>query len=75
VDLAREVLEEAVELVEIAVGDRQERRRVGRFRALDRAQLDLQLVPEALDPPGHAHEIAALEAPGEQIRVPEHAGG
>ena len=37
VDLAREVLEEAVELVDVAVGDRQERRRIGRSRARSRA--------------------------------------
>ena len=30
VDLAREVLEEAVELVEVAIGDRQERRGISR---------------------------------------------
>ena len=41
VDLAREVLEEAVELLDVAVGDRQERGRVGRLRALDRLHLDL----------------------------------
>jgi hypothetical protein len=74
VHLARQVLEEAVELVEVAVRDRQERRRVGRLGALDRAQLDLQLVPEALDPPRDAHEVAPLEAAAEQVRVAEHAG-
>ena len=44
VDLAREVLEEAVQLVEVAVGGRQERGRVGRLGAPDRLQLDLELV-------------------------------
>ena len=73
VDLAREVLEEAVELVEVAVGDRQERRRVGAVGALDRAHVDLQLVAEALDAALHAHEVAALEAAPEQVGVAEHA--
>ena len=72
-DLAREVLEEAVELVEVAVGDGQERRRVGRLGARDLAHLDLQLVAEPLHAPAHAHEVAALEAPGEHVGVAERA--
>ena len=72
VHLAREVLEEAVELPDVAVGDRQElgRVRVGR---LDRLHLDLKLVAEALDPPGHGHEIAALELARQEVRVAERA--
>ena len=73
VHLAHEVLEEPVELVEVAVGDRQERRGVGALGALDRAHVDLQLVAEALDPALHAHEVAAVEAPAEQVGVAEHA--
>ena len=73
VDLAREVLEEAVELVEVAVGDGQEGRRVGSLGARDLAQLELQLVAEPLHAPAHAHEIAALEAAGEQVGVAERA--
>ena len=73
VDLPREVLEEAVELVDVAVGDRQERGRVGVRRALDRADLDLQLVAEALHPPLDADEVAAVEAAAEQVGVAEHA--
>ena len=73
VDLAREVLEEAVELVEVAVGDGQERGRVGVLGALDRADLDLELVAEALHAPLHAHEVAAVEAAAEQVGVAEHA--
>ena len=75
VDLARQVLEEAVELVEVAVGDGQERGGVGRAvgRPSDRAQVDLQLVAEALDAAGDADEVAALEAPGEDVGVAERA--
>ena len=75
VDLARKVLEEAVELVEVAVGDRQEGRRIGlaRRRATDRAQLDLQLVAEALDAAGDAHEVAAIEAAREHVGVAKGA--
>ena len=53
VHLAREVLEEAVELVEVAVGDGQERApgRRPAARAIAR-DLDLQLVAEALDAAG-----------------------
>ena len=75
-DLAREVLEEAVELVEVAVGDGQERGGVGLAGAArrDRAHVDLQLVAEALDPARDAHEVAALEAPGVEVGVAEDAG-
>ena len=72
VDLAREVLEEAVELVEVAVGGRQELCRVRAvLGAPDRLQLDLELVPEALDPAAHGHQVAALELAGEEVRVAE----
>ena len=68
------MLEEAVELVEVAVGDGQEGGRVGRAVGPgDRRHVDLQLVAEALDPPVHPHEVAALEAPGEHVGVAEGA--
>ena len=73
--LAGEVLEEAVELVEVAEGDGQEGRGVGVLGAGDRAQLELQLVAEALDAAGDAHEVALVEAPGEQVGVAEDARG
>ncbi len=73
-DLAREVLEEPVELVDVAVGDGQERGGIHLLSARDRTHLDLQLVAEALDATGDAHEVAALEAAGEDVRVPERAG-
>ena len=71
--LAGEVLEEAVELVEVAEGDGQERGRVGLagVGAGDRAQLGLELVAEALDPAGHPDEVAAVEAAGQDVGVPE----
>ena len=75
-DLTREVLEEAVELVEVAVGDGEERGRVGLLggRPGDRAQVGLELVAEALDAAGHAHEVAAVEAAGQDVGVAEDAG-
>jgi predicted ATP-grasp superfamily ATP-dependent carboligase len=75
VDLAREVLEEAVELVQVAVRDGQERGGIRLLGARDAADLDLQLVAKALDATDDAHEIAPLEAPGEEVRVAERAPG
>ena len=76
VDLAGEVLEEAFELVEVAVGGGEELRRVGGclIGARDRIEVDLELVAEATDAAAHAHELAALEAPGEHVGVAEGAG-
>ena len=75
-DLAGQVLEEAVELVEVAVGVG--RKRAGSASSLgarDVGHLDHQLVAEALDPPAHAHEVAALKAPGQGVGVAEGPGG
>ena len=71
--LAGQMLEEAVELVEVAVGDGQEGGRIGvpRVGASDRADVDLQLLAEALDPPGDADQVAAVEAPGVQVGITE----
>ena len=76
IHLAGEVLEEAFELVAVTVGGGQEARRVGLLAAgaLDRAQLDLELVAIALHAPAHAHELAPLEAPGEHVGIAEGAG-
>ncbi len=68
------MLEEAVELVEVAVGDGQERGGIGLVGLGDLANLELELVAEALDPSDHLHEVAALEAAGQQIGVAEGAG-
>ena len=75
-DLAREMLEEAVELVEVAVGDRQEVRRVGLAlgRPLDPVELDLRLLAEAHDAAARAHELARLEAAALEVGVAEDAG-
>jgi hypothetical protein len=72
---AGEVLEEPVQLVEVPVGDRQERRRVGLAgrRARHRAQVELQLLAEALDAPRDAHEVSPVEAGRRDVGVPEHA--
>ena len=77
VDLAAQVLEEAVELVEVAVGHRQEvggvhARRVG---SLDRAQVHHQLVAEALGTALDLHQVALLELGGEEVRLAERARG
>ena len=72
-DLAGQCVEEAVELVEVAVGDGQEVRRVGLVGAgaADLLDVELELVAEALHAPAHAHEVAALEAPGQDVGVAE----
>ena len=69
------MLEEAVELVEIAVGDGQELGGVGAagIGAADRAQLHLELVPEALHPTGRRDQVAALELAGQEVGVAERA--
>ena len=77
VHLAAEVLEEAVELLQVAVGGGQE---LGgsaspAVHAGDRGELGGQLVAEALDAPGHPHEVAAVELAGEEVGVAEGAGG
>ncbi len=72
-DLAGQMLEEAVELVEVAVGGREEGARIDRpgRGALDPLELELELLPEAGDPTDDADEIAPVEAPAEQVGVPE----
>jgi hypothetical protein len=69
------VLQEAVELVEVAEGNGEEGRRIGVLGPGDGADLELQLVAETLDAPGDAHEVALLEAPGVQVGVAEDARG
>ena len=85
--LARQVLEEPVELVEVPVGGRQEPRRIRRRARTDPHptigispdsrdvdHLEHRLVAEPLDPPRHAHQLAPLEPAGERIRVLERTG-
>ena len=76
VHLARQVLEEAVELVEVAVGDREERRRVG-LGCVGRARSS---APRPGARRGSARraarprdEVAAVEAAGQRVGVAERA--
>jgi len=73
VNLAREVLEKAVELVEVAIGDRQEAGRVetGAGRSLDPFELDLKRIAEASDASGDRDQLAGVEAPTVEIRIAE----
>src|SRR6476661_7537738 len=57
-DLAREELEEAFELVAVAAQARRERLRIQIFGRLQRADLELQPVAEAVDPAEHTHGVA-----------------
>jgi hypothetical protein len=70
------VLEKAFQLVEVAVGDRQEAGRIGvaAVGASDGANIDLKLLAKALHAPTHAHELAPLEASGEHVGVAKGAG-
>ena len=67
-DLAGQELEEPVELVGVAPQPRRQPRGIGVGR-LDRADLELQPVVEALDPAEHAHRVALGEARVEQLDV------
>jgi hypothetical protein len=69
------MLEEAVELVEVAVGNGQELRRVSSLRAADRVELDLELVAKALDAPRDSDEVASFEGRGVKIGVAEQPAG
>ena len=73
VDLAGQVLEEALELLGVAVRGGQEVRRVelSRLDGLDFLDLGHQLPAEALHPAGDANRVTTLEAPREAIDLPE----
>src|SRR3954469_3806712 len=66
--LARQVLEESIELFDVEIRDRQERRGVGvaGLRLADRLHVELQFVAKTLRPPGHPDQIAALELTGQE---------
>jgi uncharacterized protein (DUF1015 family) len=68
-DLAREELEEAVELVGIAPQRRSELRGIRLWRRLERAHVDLQTVAELLHATEHAHRVSLREARIEQLDV------
>ena len=69
------MLEEALELLHVAVGDRQEVGGVGRpfLHAPDGAQLHLELVPEALHASLDPDQVATVELRGEEVGVAERA--
>jgi hypothetical protein len=67
-DLADEELEEPIELVDVAPGLGDERRRIGLGR-LERPHLELEAVAKALHPSEHVHRIPFTEALVEQVDV------
>ncbi len=67
-DLGDEELEEALELVQVPPGLGHELRRVGLGR-LERANLELEAVAEALHPAKDAHRVALAEALVEELDV------
>lgn len=71
-ELLGQELEEAVELVEIAPCGRGEARRVG-VGLLERAHIELEAIPEALDPAQHPDRVALLEPAVEDLDVTPHA--
>jgi hypothetical protein len=68
-DLAGEELEEAVELVGVAPEARRKAGGIRARRGLERADVELQPVAVALDPPEHAHGVAFGETTVEQLDV------
>ena len=68
-DLAGDEVEKTVELVRVPAQRRSEAGRVRlRFR-LDRADVELEAVAIALDPPEHAHGVAFAEPAVEEVDV------
>ena len=67
-DLGREELEKPVELVEVATCRRNERARID-IRLLERADVELEPVAEALDPPEDPDGVPFREAGIEQLDV------
>ena len=66
---ADQELEEALELVRVPAQARRQPRRIDVLRGLECPHLHLELVPEPLDAPEHAHRVARLEAAVEQVDV------
>jgi len=75
VDLAREVLEESLELVDGPVGGGQELRGIeaARLEALDVLELGDHLPAKPLHPPAHAYRVTALEAKANTVGLTEDA--
>src|SRR5579884_3635157 len=68
-DVADEELEKALELVGVSPQGRRHRGGIDARGRLERPDVELQPVAEALDPGEHAHRIAFGEAPVEQLDV------
>ena len=66
-DLACQELEETVKLVRVSPERRRERGRIGVGDGLQRSNVELQPVAEALDAAEHAHDVAFAEACVEQL--------
>ena len=70
-DLGGEKVEEAVELVGVPPHRRRERRRIG-LGLLDRADVELEPVPEPLDSTEHPNRVPFAEARVEKLDVVPH---
>ena len=71
-ELAYEELEEALELVRIALRARCQVAWIGLRRRLERPHIELKPVAEALDSSKHAYGVPLGEAPVEQLDVAPH---
>ena len=71
----RQELEEALELVRVAPHRGRHPRGVDLGGGLDRSDVELERVAEALDAAEHAHRVAFAKAAVEQLDVVPHAGG
>ena len=71
-DLAGEELEKPLELVGIAAHRRRELGRIETLRGLERADLQLEAIAEAVDSPQHAHRVALGEAAVQEVDVAPH---
>src|SRR5215218_729482 len=72
--LAREVLQEALELLDRAVCSRQELGRVEcpRLETLDVIEVGDHLAAEALDAAAHVHRVTSLEAKTDPVGLPKY---
>jgi hypothetical protein len=68
-DLAGEELEEALQLLSVAAQCGSQFGRVEPLGGLERADLELQAVPKAIDPSEDAHGVAFREAAVEKVDV------
>ena len=75
--LARKVLVEALQLLDVTMGDGQETCGilVCQLDPSDLLDRELQLLAKQLRTPAHPHELATLEAPGEEVGVAKDPAG